>query len=266
MTTLRVGAIGCGNMGGAILAGLAGREGYELFGHTRTMARMAPLTEKGVIPKESPDALAAACDCVVLAVKPYQIEAVLSGMDRTILQGKILVSIAAGTSLATLRKASGGVCRLARCMPNTPAMVGEGVFALCCEDGMPEQDRESVRRIFRDLGLCLDIPESRFTAFSALIGAGPAYVFELMEGLVLAGVTLGFQHGESRRMVEALFSGCARMAAQNPGTHLTAMRDNVCSPAGLTIAGLSRMLSDGLSGRLAEAVLAADARGREMED
>ena len=80
-------------------------------------------------------------------------------------------------------------------MPNTPALVGEGVFALCFED--PALDREGkleLLELFGVLGLCLEMPEARFTAFSALIGAGPAYVFEMMQGLVQAGVTLGFQH------------------------------------------------------------------------
>ena len=99
---------------------------------------------------------------------------------------------------------------------------------------------------------------------SALIGAGPAYVFEMMQGLVQAGVTLGFQHKEARRMVAALFVGSARMAEQSPAP-LMQLRDEVCSPGGLTIAGVNHLDRVGLLGQLVDAVLAADARGREME-
>lgn len=262
---LRVGCIGCGNMGGALLSGWARTGRYELFGSTRTMARMAPLVELGVQAREDANDLAAQCDYIVLAVKPYQIEAVIAGLDQEKLKGKILISIAAGISLETLKKACGNVCPVVRCMPNTPAMVGEGVFALCYDPAIPCAVKADLNAMFGDLGVALEISEKQFTAFSALIGAGPAYVFDLMEGMVMAGVTLGFQHKESRRMVEALFRGCARMAQEETGTHLMALRDNVCSPAGLTIAGVNRMAADGLSGKLAEAVFAADRRGREME-
>ena len=112
----------------------------------------------------------------------------------------------------------------------------------------------------------VELTEEQFTPFSALIGAGPAYVFDLMEGLVMAGVTLGFSHAQSRSMVTELFAGCAKMAAENPAEHLMAMRDNVCSPAGLTIAGVNAMNEEGLSAKLGRAVLKANERGREMED
>lgn len=263
-----IGCIGCGNMGGAILAGFADRlgdKGYSFCGYNRTPERMRPLAEKGV--RVMPDVLETArkSDVLVLAVKPYQAAAVLEEMRPALDGGKVLVSVAAGVSLKSLREAVGGQCPVVRCMPNTPALVGEGVFALCFED--PALDREGkleLMELFGVLGLCLEMPETRFTAFSALIGAGPAYVFEMMQGLVQAGVTLGFQHKEARRMVAALFAGSARMAEQNPAP-LMQLRDEVCSPGGLTIAGVNHLDRVGLPGQLVDAVLAADARGREME-
>ena len=263
-----IGCIGCGNMGGAILAGFADRlgdKGYSFCGCNRTPERMRPLADKGV--RVMPDVLETArkSDVLLLAVKPYQVAAVLEEMRPALDGGKVLVSVAAGVSLKSLREAVGGQCPVVRCMPNTPALVGEGVFALCFED--PALDREGkleLLELFGVLGLCLEMPEARFTAFSALIGAGPAYVFEMMQGLVQAGVTLGFQHKEARRMVAALFVGSARMAEQSPAP-LMQLRDEVCSPGGLTIAGVNHLDRVGLLGQLVDAVLAADARGREME-
>ena len=113
-------------------------------------------------------------------------------------------------------------------------------------------------------GAFVELPENKFTAFSALIGAGPAYVFAMMQGLVQAGVTLGFTHAQSRQMVTALFAGSARMAEQD-ASPLGQLRDNVCSPGGLTIAGVNVLDRAGLTGLLVDAVLAADARGAEME-
>ena len=149
-------------------------------------------------------------------------------------------------------------------MPNTPALVGKGVFALCFDDKVPAQSKEDILSFFSQLGVCLELPESRFTAFSALIGAGPAYVFGMMQGLVQAGVTLGLGRKECRDMVAALFEGSAVMAARSD-TPLMELRDQVCSPGGLTIAGVNVLDRAGLSGLLVDAVLAADQRGREME-
>lgn len=265
--SINIGCIGCGNMGGAILGGLAkSGKGYALCGNTRTMKRMEPLVKLGVEPLESAADVARKSRYVVLAVKPYQVEAVLSGMKGALSADNVLISIAAGVSLDTLKKFSRGVCPVVRCMPNTPALVAKGVFAFSFEDSrLSEEQKRDILDIFSAHGQCFEVPESRFTAFTSLIGAGPAYLFDLMEGMVQAGVTLGFQHADCRRMVAALFEGCGRMALENSDTHLMALRDNVCSPAGTTIVGVNCMDEDGLAGKLAKAVFAANRRGIEME-
>lgn len=263
-----IGCIGCGNMGGAIMAGLADKLAgtrYDFCGYNRTSERMRPLAEKGVQPKASALEAAHSAEMLILAVKPSQVAAVLEEIRPELSPDKILVSVAAGVSLQRLREFSAHKCPVVRCMPNTPALVGEGVFALCFEDqSLSSESKAELLEVFGVLGLCLVLPEARFTAFSALIGAGPAYVFLMMQGLVQAGVTLGFQHAEARRMVTALFAGSARMAAQSAAP-LMQLRDDVCSPGGLTIAGVNQLDRAGLVGMLVDAVLAADARGREME-
>lgn len=264
---IKLGCIGCGNMGGAILAGLAAAGGFDLCGNTRTMKRMEPLVAAGVRPLPDAASVVRASDYVVLAVKPYQIADVVRSVAPSLERNTVLISIAAGTSLKTIKDASGGVCPVVRCMPNTPALVASGVFAFCFEDPMlSEATKTEILSIFGNLGLCLELPERQFTPFASLIGAGPAYLFDLMEGMVQAGVALGFQHADCRRMVAALFEGCGRMALKDAGTHLMALRDNVCSPAGTTIAGVNHMDANGLAGKLAQAVFAANDRGREMEN
>lgn len=133
--SINIGCIGCGNMGGAILGGLAkSGKGYVLCGNTRTMKRMDPLVKLGVEPLDSAADVARKSRYVVLAVKPYQVEDVLSGMRGALSADNVLISIAAGVSLDTLKKFSGGVCPVVRCMPNTPALVAKGVFAFSFED------------------------------------------------------------------------------------------------------------------------------------
>ena len=264
--SMSIGCVGCGNMGGAILAGLAASSlDCALYGHTRTAARMAPLEAAGVTRLDSARDLARQARYVVLAVKPYQAEAVLADMAPELGPDKVLISVAAGISIARLQAAVQGRCPVVRCMPNTPALVGKGVFALCFGEGVTERGRTDILRFFAELGVCLELPEARFTAFSALIGAGPAYVFGMMQGLVQAGITLGLGRKECREMVAALFEGSAVMAARSE-TPLMELRDQVCSPGGLTIAGVNVLDRAGLAGLLVDAVLAADRRGREMEN
>lgn len=263
--SISVGCVGCGNMGGAILAGLARHKAYDLCGCNRSREKLRPLEAQGVRALPDARAVAAAADVIVLAVKPYQAAAVLEELRPALTPHKVLVSVAAGVNMAKLTAAVEGRCPVVRCMPNTPALVGKGVFAFCFEDPALSPDvRDLLLQVFGGLGLCVTLPEARFTAFSALIGAGPAYVFGMMQGLVQAGVTLGLQHAEARQMVVALFSGSALMAEKSP-KHLIRLRDEVCSPAGLTIAGVNVLDQAGLAGLLVEAVLAADQRGREME-
>lgn len=268
MHTCTIACIGCGNMGGAMLGGwlsVAEERGYRLLGMTRTPARAATLAARGLCLCETAEEAVRQADIVVVAVKPYQVEEVLAGLSPALDSGKLLVSVAAGVSVERLRAACAGRCPVVRCMPNTPALVGKGVFALCFDDpALTPDDRERVQRLFADLGVCVELPERRMTAFSALVGAGPAYVFQMMQGLVQAGATQGFSWAQSRELVAALFEGCACMARQE-ATPLMEMRDNVCSPAGLTIAGVNVLDRAGLSGLLVDAVLAAEQRGREME-
>lgn len=270
--TMRIGCVGCGNMGGAILAGLARNanlqnkaDAYALCGYNRTASRMRPLEEAGVTVMPSPLAVAENADIIVLAVKPYQMQEVVKELRPVLNENKVLVSVAAGISLHDLGQWAHKLCPVVRCMPNTPALVGMGVFALCLEDPKLSHDcKQNILQMFGNLGQCVELPEEKFTSFSALIGAGPAYVFAMMQGLVQSGVTLGFTHAQSRQMVTALFAGSARMAEEDPSP-LGQLRDNVCSPGGLTIAGVNVLDRAGLTGLLVDAVLAADARGAEME-
>ena len=260
-----IGGTGCGNMGGGVLKGLVAHEQFELFGHDHTRAKVESIGPEGRVAwRESPLELARRCDVIILAVKPYQMEAMLEEIRPALDSSKVVVSLAAAFSQARLKKGVEGRCPVVRCMPNTPALVGKGVFALCFDDKVPAESKEDILRFFSQLGVCLELPESRFTAFSALIGAGPAYVFGMMQGLVQAGVTLGLGRKECRDMVAALFEGSAVMAARSD-TPLMELRDQVCSPGGLTIAGVNVLDRAGLSGLLVDAVLAADERGREME-
>lgn len=263
-----IGCIGCGNMGFALMAGFANhisRDDYHLCIYSRTPGKMQPLESMGVEIMGGIAETAANSDILIFAVKPHQMPGVLQEAQPEMQAGKAAVSIAAGFTLARLRTMLGDECFIARCMPTTTALVGKGVFAFCIDPEVLLNDLEKeILAIFSLLGMCVTLPESRFTNYSALIGAGPAYIFEALHGLLQAGVTMGFTRQETEKMLIQLMLGCGELAAKQAKPFIQ-LRDDVCSPGGLTIAGINVLDRAGLTGLFIEAVEKAEKRGREME-
>lgn len=264
-----IGCIGCGNMGFALMNGFANHlpsDQYHLCIYSRTPGKMAPLRNMGVEIMPGVAETAENSDILIFAVKPHQMSEVLQEAQAKMTDGKAAVSIAAGFQFSRLRTLLGDDCFICRCMPTTTAMVGKGVFAFCVDPVVlvPDLEKEIIS-IFASLGMCISLPESRFTDYSALIGAGPAYIFAALHGLLQAGITLGFNPRETQKMLAQLLSGCGELAAQE-GKSFMQLRDAVCSPGGLTIAGINVLDRAGLTGLLVEAVEKAEKRGREMED
>ncbi len=260
-----IGCIGCGNMGGAILLGLSKNDSLSLMGYDILAENVAPLQGTGITAAQDIEHLVISSRIIILAVKPHLIGKILQQVSPLLTSDKVIISVAAGISMKSLQNSTQNKCAVVRCMPNTPALVGAGIFAFCFEDAKLEAKmKEHIMQLFQGIGMCMELGEDKFTAFSAFMGAGPAYAFHFMNSLTQAGVTLGFSRQESREMVEQLFDGCVRMA-KNSSQNLVQLRDNVCSPAGLTIAGINHMERTAVSGHIVDAVLAADKRGQEME-
>lgn len=260
-----IGCIGCGHMGGAIMGGLADRTKYTLHGYNRSPQKLEPLVAKGLKAETDMGALVRACDVIIVAVKPYLVEKVLRQVQKYLTKDKLLISVAAGITSGFLSDAVQSLCPVVRVMPNTPALVGAGVFALCFEDPslLPTQ-KTLVTELFSHLGEAIEMPEKNFVAFTALVGAGPAYVFHFMNAVVQAGVTMGFPRAEALRMVLALFDGSVRMAAASEYS-LTDLRDQVCSPGGITIEAVNHLDRTAVRGNIIDAVLMAAKRGEQLE-
>ncbi len=261
-----IGCIGCGNMGGGVLKGLVPYEGVELVGHDHTRAKVEDLDGgKGRVSwAETPLELARRADVVILAVKPYQMEAMLEEIRPVLNGSKVVVSLAAAFSLDRLREGVEGRCPVVRCMPNLPVTVGKGVFALCFED--PALDagvQEQLLKLFRLMGMAVVLPESQFSAFSSLVGCGPAFVFLFMEGLLNAGITMGLKAPVARELIAAMVEGTARLALES-GESFADLRVKVCSPSGTTIRGVNHMERCAVPGHVADAVLEALKRDQEM--
>jgi pyrroline-5-carboxylate reductase len=252
-------------MGGAILAGIAARANHTLYGYDTDRERMRPLIAKGVRAVADMTSLVRGSAVVIVALKPYLVEPVLREIAPQLKPETLLVSVAAGVSLERLQTAVGGVCPVVRVMPNTPALVGAGVFALCLEDpALTPEQKKTLLELFGSIGTAIDLPDAKFNAFTAVFGAGPAYVFHMMQSLTQAAVTLGFPKAEAARLVNALFAGTATLA-QGSETGHAELQDRVCSPGGVTICGINHMDRQGMRGHMVDAVLAAYARGLELE-
>ncbi|MBQ7456183.1 MAG: pyrroline-5-carboxylate reductase [Desulfovibrio sp.] len=258
-----IGVIGVGNMGKALLSGFAKTQNnLALFASTRTPSTITPLIPLGVTPVDSIQALAHKSDLLLVCVKPKDIETVLAELAPALSPKTILLSIAAGIPLERLERLG---CPAIRCMPNTPALVGQGVFAFAFGKGVDAAMQQTILDLFSPLGLSLSLPEAQFPAFSALLGAGPALVVTMMQGMVLAGIKMGFSQRLSRDLIDALFLGTAAWSKAQPETHLIALRDMVTSPKGLTIDGVQALEAKGFAGTTMEAVLACYEKAIAME-
>jgi pyrroline-5-carboxylate reductase len=253
-------------MGGAILAGIAsGAVRRALYGYDTDRERMRPLIAKGVSSMADMTSLVRGSNVVIVALKPHLVEGALREIGPHLKRENLLISVAAGVSLSRLQQAVGGGCPVVRVMPNTPALVGSGVFALCLDDpALTTKQKKVVLELFGALGTVIELPDEKFNAFTAVFGAGPAYVFHMMQSLTQAAVTLGLTKAEAARLVNALFAGSAKLAQDSESGH-GELLDMVCSPGGVTVCGINHMDRQGMRGHIVDAVLAAYARGLELE-
>lgn len=261
----RFGFIGLGNMGGAIAKGLAQGRAFELVGFDPSEAMRARQTDIMTILPSGRD-VAAQADFLLLAVKPQVTRHVLTDLAQVLKPGTCLISIAAGVTLDRLIKWSGRACPVVRVMPNTPAMIGKGVYALCFDhDLLTNEIKHAVTEVFDAIGQAHVLPEKLFDAYTGLIGSGPAYVFAFMEALIDAGLTLGLTRAQATAMVKGLMAGTALMA-EEATAHPTLLKEMVTSPGGTTIAGLNALDEHRFKFAITQAVVAATRRSRELGD
>lgn len=259
----RFGFIGLGNMGGAIAKGLAQAQRFCLHGFDPNADMCRKQAEIMTIHASARE-LVRNADYVLLAVKPQVMDQVLADLAPALTPETCLLSIAAGITLPQLIEWSGDVCPVVRIMPNTPAMVGKGVYALCFDHSRVEAEHQKViQETFASIGQAHVLPEKFFDAYTGLIGSGPAYVFAFMEALIDAGLTLGLTRSQATVMVTGLVAGSALMA-EAEGAHPTLLKEMVTSPGGTTIAGLNALDEHRFRFAVTQAVLAATRRSTEL--
>ncbi|NJM33058.1 MAG: pyrroline-5-carboxylate reductase [Limnobacter sp.] len=203
---------------------------------------------------------------VVLAVKPQMMQAVLT-QYKTQLQGTLLISIAAGVRVEQLQNWSGQPqAPVARVMPNTPALVGQGMTGIYFTPHCTSTQRQSVQTMFEACGQTMLLEEEQqINALTAISGSGPGYVFFLMEALQNAAQSLGFAPAQAHKLVTQTFLGAATLACQSPEP-LSTLRENVTSKGGTTFAGLEVLRKAGVEKALHQAAQQALARAIECKN
>lgn len=265
---MRLGVIGCGKMGSALVQGAikAGAVSAADVTGCDPVAAAVEAFQQSTGAGSARDAaeLAATCDTILLATKPNDAIAALQlaamGSDGN---PRLVISIAAGLPLTALQDAVPENFRVIRTMPNTPALVGEGASAFCRGTTATDEDAEIVRQLLTAVGLAVEVPERLMDAVTGLSGSGPAYVYLMIEAMADGGVKQGLSRADSLKLAAQTFLGSAKMVIET-GTHPAVLKDMVTSPGGTTIAGLAELERHALRSALIDAVTAASRRATEL--
>jgi pyrroline-5-carboxylate reductase len=201
-------------------------------------------------------------DVVVVAVKPHDVPGVLEQAAPSLATDALIVSIAAGVTIATVEAAAPGR-PVVRAMPNTPALVGHAATAIAAGEHATDAHLDTAERVLGAVGVVVRLPESYLDAVTGLSGSGPAYVFLVAEAMVEAGVLAGLPRDVADALVRATLLGSATLLASGDDPP-EALRAAVTSPGGTTAAGLHVLESRGVRAAFLDAVKAATARSREL--
>ena len=265
---MKIAFLGGGNMARALIGGLAAK-GYAPQSisviEVSAQARQRLAAEFAVHTSAGPDAATAAAEVLVLATKPQDLKIAVRPLSQAV-GGKLVISIAAGVRTDALSRWLGGHRRLVRCMPNTPALIGEGIAALYALSETSPGEREKAEAILRAVGEAVWVDDERLLdPVTALSGSGPAYVFWFIEQLASSGEKLGLPRDVSARLAMQTVLGAAKLAAQSDRTPAE-LRQQVTSKGGTTEAALEVFAQEQLAERIARALEAASRRGAALGD
>lgn len=265
--------LGAGAMGRAIFGGLI-KPGVSVSGGIRVTNRSASHAAEltglaGVTAYATatdPSANRAAVDgalLVIIAVKPAMVRELLEEIADSLLPGAVVVSVAAGVSIAAMEAVLPVRIAVARAMPNTPATIGRGVTGISAGPRCSRADLDAVRALFETVGEVLEVPESRLDALTAISGSGPAYVFYLIEQLTRTAIDKGFSPHEAAALVSGTFAGAAELLVTS-GEDPAELRRRVTTPNGTTERAIAVLEAARLKELFDRATDAALVRAREL--
>ena len=263
MENRTIGFIGLGNMAKAIIGGLL-QNGFakkeQVIGSAKTEKTLLKIrNDYGIMTYLDNCEVAKNADVLVLAVKPQMIDGVLDEIKDCLKEDVLVISILAGKTIAYLENGIGKKVKLARCMPNTPALVGAGCSGVCFNAECTDYEKNLVLSILESIGMAKEVPENLMDAVIGASGSSPAFVFMMIEAMADAVVKAGMRRDLAYEMVAQAVLGSAKLVLESEKAfgekmHPAQLKDMVCSPGGTTIEGVKALEEGGFRGVLMEAV------------
>ena len=266
-TQMTLGFLGAGNMGTAMMRGIAASELCKNGEIAKILAfdtdseKLGKLADCGVQAAESAQALADAADFLVLAVKPQVLGGVLDALK--LRREQAVISICAGISAEFIRSHTIADARIILCMPNTPLMLGLGATALAKCDGITDAEFDLAKRMFATCGIAEEIPENKMREIIAVNSSSPAFLYLYAKGFLDYAKTEGLDDGAALRLFAQAMIGSAKMMTDS-GYSIDELIKMVSSPGGTTLAGLDRLYAHDLTGTVGECCDRCTARAYEL--
>lgn len=263
----KIGIIGCGNMGRAMISALLKSSDISnddiIVSTKRENSAEKIRNDFKVKTTVVNSEVAEKSNILFLAVKPHFFKEVIGEIKDKINNDTIIISIAAGITISQIEEWFGKDIKLVRTMPNTPALVGEGMSAICPNKNITSDELNYVGKLYNSFGKYEILEEKDFHAFIALCGSSPAYVFMFIEAMTDAGVKLGIPRAKAYKLVEQSVLGSAKLALET-GKHPGVLKDEVCSPSGTTIDAVIDLERNGLRSTVISAVEKCAEKSKNM--
>lgn len=266
---MKIGLIGCGNMALAMIKGMT-QSGVcikedILISDVSAQTREKAHEECGVCIADDNVAVAKEAEIIFLTVKPNYYELVIREIRDAVNTEKLVITVAAGKTLDWLEKAFDKPVPIVRTMPNTPAMVSEGMTAICHNEYVREEGLFYAMKLLRSFGRAELVPEQLFDAVTAVSGSSPAYIYMLIEAMADAAVSEGMPRSLAYTFAAQSVYGSAKMVLET-GMHPGALKDMVCSPGGTTIEAVAALKENGFEGSVIKAMRVCAEKSKKMSD
>lgn len=264
---MKLGFIGCGNMSCAMISGIIKNEVLnkeDIIGTALRESTMQKVKDTyGITIAKSNKELVEQCDMIVLAVKPQYYESVILELKNDIREDQVIITIAPGKTLEWMAEKLGKNIKVARSMPNTPAMVGEGMTAVCFNSLVTEEEVKDTCAILGAYGKVEIVDESLMDVVVSVSGSSPAYVYMIIEAMADGAVADGMPRAQAYKFASQAVLGSAKMVLET-GIHPGELKDMVCSPGGTTIEAVRVLEEKGLRSAIISAMKACVKKAKGM--
>lgn len=264
---MKLGFIGTGNMASAIMGGIIGKKmisAEEIIGADLLESGREKVKEQfGIQVTEKNQEVVEKAEVIILSVKPQFYEEVINQIKDCVKKEQIIITIAPGKTLAWLAEKFGKEVKIVRTMPNTPALVGEGMTAMCPNEYMEKEEIEYVKQLLESFGRVEVVPERLMDVVVSVSGSLPAYVFMMIEAMADAAVSGGMPRAQAYQFAAQAVYGSAKMVLET-GKHPGELKDMVCSPAGTTIEAVRTLEEMGFRSSIIEAMKVCEEVSRNL--